>query len=370
MSRLESSGHYALGVPVYLALMLLEWGLYRRRHPGLYGFSDTLSNFAGGLGEVCVGLLLGPWLLWLYDFGYARLALVRWAEGSPWPWILAVPGADLCYYLYHRAGHTVALLHAVHGVHHQSERFNLSVALRHPWFSDVYSFVFYIPMPVLGIPPGPFFFGVAVISFYALTVHTRGFNRPGFGFLVTPRTHIVHHARNPRYLGKNLGAMFTVWDRLFGTHVEVTDDDPPEIGSPAGYRSHDGALAQFTLFADLWSGLRASRTPREWARVLFGRPGWRPPGSPRRPRSVARSDASIPGPTKLYVAFQFPLLLAFGLAVAWERERFDLRGHLVTVLVVAAGLASLGGLLDGRRHAVRAEVARLACSAALLVLVR
>ncbi len=301
MSRLETNGYYALGVPAYVALGALEMALARRRGVTAYRFGDTIGNLSAGLGEVVLGLFLGPWLIALYDFGFAHLALVRWPEGSWVPWVLAFLAGDLGYYLYHRAGHRVAALWAIHGVHHQTEEWNLSIAIRHPWFSDCYAAVFYAPLPMLGVPPTHFFLAIAVISFYAFTVHSDVFPRPSLYVFVTPATHVLHHARNRRYLNHNFGAMLNVWDRLFGTHVERDPADPPVLGTTFGYATHDGARSQ-------WISSRASPRPRGRRRrggTGCGPGSCRPAGSPparaRRPwrgRAPTRPSRPRPGSTR------------------------------------------------------------------------
>lgn len=365
MGRLETNGYYALGAPLYFALALVDVLVARRRGQRLYGFADTLGNLSAGMGEVVIGLFIGPLLIGLYDWAFARFALVRWPEGSAIPWVLAFVLGDLCYYAYHRAGHRVAALWAIHGVHHQSERFNLSVALRHPWFSDFYSAVFYAPLPLLGVPPEHFFVAITLISFYALTIHSHSFRRPAFFLFVTPQTHVLHHAANPRYLGKNLGAMFTVWDRLFGTYVELDPADPPRLGTNAGYRTHDGARSQFILFADLLAAARRARGFGERLRVFLGPPGWRPPGVPREPGVPARSEASIPRLLRAYAAAQSALTVAFAVYVLWLREQHPMALLVPASAAILWSLSSVGGLLDGRPDAARREIARLGATAVL-----
>ncbi|MDI1449983.1 sterol desaturase family protein [Polyangium sp. 6x1] len=365
MGRLETNGYYALGVPFYLAIIALEIALSRWKGKRVYGFADTLGSFSAGLGEIVLGLFLGPVLLGLYDFAYGELALVRWPEGSIVPWILAFALGDLGYYWYHRAGHSVAALWAIHGVHHQSEHFNVSVATRHPWFSDTYAFLFYAPIPMLGVPPLHFFVAISIISFYALTVHSRVFHRPGLWFLVTPATHIVHHSKNRRYLNKNFGAMFTVWDRMFGTHVEVDPADPPVLGTPFGYQTHDGARAQWVFFRDLFAVARQAKTFGDKVRTFVRHPGWTPEGIvfPRQP--PARPDAAIPTRTKIYAALAFAATLAFALYLLWLRDRHPFWQLAAGALVVLWGLSTIGGLLDGRDGAAKREGVRVAATAAL-----
>jgi len=367
VGRLETNGYYALGVPFYLALIGLEIALARRAGKKVYGFGDTIGSFSAGLGEIVIGLFLGPLLLWLYDFGYAHLRLVTWAEGSVVPWVLAFLLGDLCYYWYHRAGHSVAALWAIHGVHHQSNHFNVSVATRHPWFSDSYSFVFYAPVPMLGVPPLHFFVAISIISFYALTVHSQVFHRPGFFFLVTPATHVVHHARNRRYVNKNFGAMFTIWDRMFGTHVEVCPDDPPVLGSSFGYETHDGARAQWVFFRDLLSVSRRARTFGDKVGAFVRHPGWTPEGMVFPKSEGARTDEAIPRGVKLYAAASFFGTLAFALYLLWLRDRHPTFVLVAGAIVVLFGLSTIGGLLDGRRGAARWEGIRLAATAGIVL---
>lgn len=359
MERLDTNGYYALGLPLYASIVAAELIVARARGRRVYRFADTVGNVAAGVGEVVLGLFLGPLLLALYDFGYAHVALVRWREGSVVPWVLAFLLGDLCYYWYHRAGHAVAALWAIHGVHHQAEEMNVSVALRHPWLSDVYSAPFYAVLPMAGVPPAHFFVAISVISFYALTVHSRFFHRPGLFVFVTPATHIVHHAKNPRYRGKNLGAMFTIWDRMFGTHVAIDPDDPPILGTVEGYRTHDGALAQWLGFRDL---LRLARQARgaDKLRVFLSHPGFRPSGAARPNDAPARDDATIPRRTKVYVGVQMVVTLGASAWVLWLRSRHSAAFLVVSSVAILWSLASLGALLDGRPRARHLEIARVA----------
>jgi len=358
LEDLDTNAYYAFGIPFYVALMLFEQWLARRRGLVVYRFADTLGNFCAGLGEVTIGLFLGPVLLWLYDFGYQHLRLVTWPSTSLVPWVLAFFVADFGYWMYHRAGHRVGALWAVHGVHHQSEELNVSVGTRHPWFADTYAFVFYIPVPMLGITSVQFFVAISAISFYALLLHSKVLRWPSLFIFTTPQTHIVHHAKNPRYIGKNLGAMFTLWDRLFRTHVEVEPSDPPRLGTRAGYLSHNAALSQWIHFRSLLEmQQRATRWQDKWL-VWLKHPGWVPPGVTPPPLR-ARARAEIPPLTRRYAACQVAITIVFAMAVLWFRERYPLGLQLALAGVVLWSTWSIGGLLDGRKRAPEHELARL-----------
>ena len=360
LEDLDTNAYYAFGIPFYVALMLFEQWLARRRGLVVYQFADTLGNFCAGLGEVTIGLFLGPILLWLYDFGYQHLRLITWPSSSLVPWVLAFFVADFGYWMYHRAGHRVGLLWAVHGVHHQSEQLNVSVGTRHPWFADTYAFVFYIPVPMLGITSVQFFVAISAISFYALLLHSKVLRWPSLFIFTTPQTHIVHHATNPRYIGKNLGAMFTLWDRAFGTHVELEPSDPPRLGVRAGYLSHDAALSQWLHVRDLLEVQQRATRFQDKLLVWVKHPGWVPPGvTPPPRRAPARASAEIPPLTRCYAACQVAITITFAMAVLWFRQRYPLGLQIAVAVVVLWSTWSIGGLLDGRTHAHRYERTRL-----------
>ena len=347
MDQLDTNGYYAFGVPAYLALMALEqWWELRRGRAG-YPFAASIGSLSTGLSAVILGLFFGPYLVGLYDFGMTHIAVIHWQEGSIVPWILGVVVSDFCYYWHHRAGHRIGALWAIHGVHHQAAQFDLTVAMRHPWFSDLYAVPFYALMPLLGVPAKHFFIGISIVSFYALSIHTFMLDRPNFYIFVTPRTHVVHHARNRRYLGMNLGAMFTVWDRMFGTHVEPDPDDPIELGTPAGYTTHNGVWSQFVLWRDLLSAVRATRGIEKLA-PFFGRPGWWPSETPRTKRTVARSELAINRVTKGFVLALFSITLLISVHLLWFRATYSVPQQAIVATAVVTVLWLMGWQLDGR----------------------
>jgi hypothetical protein len=249
---------------------------------------------------------------------------------------------------------------------------NFSVAMRHAWFSDLYSFPFYVPLVVCGVPAECFFVATTLLSFHALITHTEVFDFPSFGVLVTPRSHTLHHARNAPYLDRNFGAMLCVWDRLFGTHVHHDAARPPEYGALEGYETHDGVLSQWVLWRSLITRLRGATTARQWLAIAFGRPA---------SRSAARTPEAVDPPvihvrqndlsrqTRWYVLAQFALTLCFAIAVCIGRDQASLAFRAVTCGVVLVGLWAIGGLLDRRRHASSIEMIRLGASVGAVLLV-
>jgi sterol desaturase/sphingolipid hydroxylase (fatty acid hydroxylase superfamily) len=163
-------------------------------------------------------------------------------------------------------------------VHHQSEDYNLSTALRQPSTYWILNWVFYLPMAVLGIPPLVYAVVALIDLLYQYWVHTQQIGRMGWfdRWFCAPSNHRVHHAVNDRYLDRNYGGILLVWDRLFGSYEPEHDEEPCVYGTRAPLRSFDPVRANLQVYADL---LRDSWHTRRFAdklRVWFKPPGWRP----------------------------------------------------------------------------------------------
>lgn len=307
---METSQYYALGIPLYGVLMMFEAWLGRRRRVRVYRLADDLGNLACGMGQILAGLFLGPLMLSLYSFGY-ELRVFTMPAKSPLTWLLSAVLVDLCYYFYHRAGHRLRVLWAVHNVHHQSDGFNFAVALRQPWISDLYAVFFYFPLPLLGVPLDVFFACVALLSLNQITLHTRLLPRPSLYVFNTPALHELHHACNAPYADMNFGATLILWDRLFGTYVEPDPEIAPILGTTAGYTTHDSVTAQFTVARSMLLG------PTDDARAID-------------------SDA-IPLAQKRHALALFVLTTCASALVLVERS------HLTTPMLIAATVSLLTG---------------------------
>lgn len=358
MAQMETTAYYAFGIPLYGAILAIEYVVARRRRMPTLSFAPSYGNITAGLGSIVVGLALGPALIALYNFAFARMAIVHWAPGSWWPWVLALILTDFAHYSHHRLDHRVAACWAIHGVHHHPEEMNFTVAMRHAWFSDLYSWPFYAPLPLLGVPVAHFFVITTVLSMHALATHTNQLSFPSLGFLVTPRSHTLHHAKNPHYLDKNFGAMFCIWDKLFGTHVEMDPNDPPEYGTVRGYVTHDGAAAQWVGWRDLFAVAHRAKNWRDKVAVFFNRPGWTPPGVEAPPIVAPPRSETISWRIKAWVSLHFCVTLGFSLWVFILREDHSLLLLSLSAASILWSVISLGGLLDGRKHALAFEGAR------------
>jgi alkylglycerol monooxygenase len=357
----------ALAIPAFFIFIGLELYLARRRGASVYRLADALADLGCGIGQRAVLVLGAAAVLGVYGLVYAQARLLTFPGGSLWPWAIAVVGVELGYYWWHRLSHEVNLLWAVHVVHHQSEDYNLAVALRQAILSPLTVLPFYLPLAVLGVPLLQFAVVEALVTLYQFWIHTELVGRIGRleAVLNTPSHHRVHHAVNPQYLDKNYAGTFIVWDRLFGSFAPERERCIYGVSYPL--RSFNPAWAQLQPFIAL--GTDALRAPSVWAalRLLFASPGWRPGwlGSPGELRGLpgvpeAKYEVRLGRGRTAYIFVNFVLLIAGAFCLVMWGEWLPWPLRVTAVGLTLLSLATLGGLLELRRWAPPLEVARWA----------
>ena len=357
----------ALAIPAFLVAMGLELLVARARRRQAYRLSDSIADLGCGVGQQVAGLFMAASLLAAYEWLFSRASLVHFRSGSGWPWLVAFLWVDVAYYWWHRLSHRVNFLWAVHAVHHQSEDFNLAVALRQAILSPVTSFPFYLPMAFLGVPTLAFATLNALSTLYQFWIHTELVRKIGplERILNTPSSHRVHHAVNPRYLDRNYAAVLIVWDRLFGTYVP--ERERPVYGVTKPIQSFNPLWAQAQPWSELAVKALALRG-LDRLRVLWRSPDWRASALPSEEDVQARPkfDRQLGRGVGRYAFVQFvPLIAATFLLLLWA-DTAAVRSLGVAALFVFWTLLTVGGLLDGHRWAVPAEIARLAALGAAL----
>ncbi|HLD65350.1 MAG TPA: sterol desaturase family protein [Pseudomonas sp.] len=364
-------------VPVFFLLIGLELLVDRWRGVGNYRLADTLNSLSAGVLSTTSGLLTKCVGLLSYTFAWQQWALFELSADSLGVWLFAFVFYDLCYYWLHRLGHERNLLWAAHSVHHQSEDYNLSTALRQSSTGFLFGWIFYLPMALAGIPPLVFLTVAALNLLYQFWVHTR--HVPKLGWLewafVTPSNHRAHHGQNAVYMDRNYGGVFILWDRLFGTFQEELDAHPVIFGVTTPLASWNPLWANLQFYVALWhDAVRAERRWDKW-RIWFMPTGWRPADvAARYPQ--AKSDLSrfvkfevpLSRVQKLYAALQFAVYVLGGSYLLAGGDALGLPALLLGWVWMVFGLYSLGAWLENRPWAVTLEVARLLLNVPALTL--
>ncbi|NML47345.1 hypothetical protein HHL11_26590 [Ramlibacter sp. G-1-2-2] len=354
---LSPSQVIVLATPVFLLLIGLEcaWGALRGRNT--YRLNDAINSISLGMLSEASGVLLKLFRIGVYTALAGSIAL--WRNDAFWlslpGWLLALLFYDFCYYWQHRCAHRVAVLWATHVVHHQSQDYNLSTALRQPSTGSWFNWVFYVPMALAGVPPLVFGTVALIDLLYQFWVHTEHVGKLGWfdRWFCSPSNHRVHHAVNDEYLDRNYGGILIVWDRLFGSFHE--EEGRAVYGTRAPLDSWDPLWSNLEVY---WALAQDSWHARSWGdklRVWIEPPGWRPadvvqrfPKAPFDVAQVQRFHPPVAPAVAAFAAAQFVLLLGGVVAFLWNADDLALPELVVWLAALGAGLWAVGAVLQGR----------------------
>jgi len=273
----------AWAVPFFLLTVVLEWVLVARgRAAGRYEWRDAITSMTMGVGNlisdllfglISLGVLMYFWQFRLFDLGVSLPVI-----------LLALVAQDFVYYWKHRAAHRIRWFWSAHVVHHSSEHYNLTTALRQPWNNHFTGFVLLSsPLILVGFHPLLIGFVGAINLLYQYWIHTEAIRKfpRWFEFIMnTPSHHRVHHSTHPRHLDRNYAGIFIIWDRMFGSFVEEEDDEAMTYGLVKNV----GTFNPVTVaFAEMFGVIRDAAQPglslRQRLGYVFAPPGYSHDGS-------------------------------------------------------------------------------------------
>jgi sterol desaturase/sphingolipid hydroxylase (fatty acid hydroxylase superfamily) len=342
-----------LATPVFLGLIGIEILIGLRRGNDTYRLNDALNSIGLGIMSQLAGVFSKLMTVGIYTVVFDRVALRPLPGSAVWVWAAALVLYDFSYYWYHRLGHTVAVLWAAHVVHHQSEDYNLSTALRQTSSGWIAGWLFYLPMAVLGFPPAVFGAVALIDLLYQYWVHTQQIGKLGWfdRWFCAPSNHRVHHAVNDKYLDRNYGGIFIVWDRLFGSFQEEDDRERCIYGTRSPLRSWNPLWANLHTYVEL---ARDSWRAQRWSdklRVWFMHPGWRPADvAARWPKpafdiaSLQHFDPPMPRAAKSWALLVFVALLGANTLFLWNAHRLTSGQQVAGAAAVVCGLWLIGWL--------------------------
>ena len=351
-------------IPFFLACIAAELLIARAMGRQVYRFHDAVTSLNIGFISEAIRSMLKLVSVVVYALVLAQVAVITWDVKQPAVWILAFFMYDFFYYWAHRSGHEVNLLWSAHVIHHSSEDFNLSTALRQSSTNQVFYWIFYLPMAIAGIPVTVFVVTALISMVYQFWSHTRLIPKLGWvdRVFVTPSNHRCHHGRNPYCIDKNYGGILIIWDRLFGTYTEERDDEPVVYGTLTPLQSWNPVWGNLKNYVVLWQG--ACATPG-WANKLmlvFAPPGWSPTHKPTQQTDVLNAqqfETPITHGQRFYGCIATVVILAFSveLLVAGAASSWPMRIGFASL--IAGNAVCLAWLFEGKRWAVALEAARV-----------
>lgn len=269
-------------IPFFIVAMLLELYVTTKQNIKTYDAKDAFSSIAMGLGNVFLGFLSKGLVLlalfWVYDNFRLFTIPIEW-----WSFVLIFFADDFSYYWFHRISHENRFFWASHVVHHSSQRYNLSTALRQTWSGGFFSFVFWLWMPLVGFHPAMILLQMSISLLYQFWIHTETIDKMPKWFEAifnTPSHHRVHHGSNPIYLDRNHAGILIIWDKLFGTFQPELKEERVSYGLVKNINTYNPIKIAFiewvNMFKDAFSGKKSLRN-----RLLYlvKPPGWKHDGT-------------------------------------------------------------------------------------------
>jgi alkylglycerol monooxygenase len=351
-----------IAVPFFLILIGIEYFVLKRQKREVR-LNDAVTDISCGVGDQMLSVFLKSLALFPYAYVVEHGALMEMSTSNPWVWVFGVFAVDLFYYLYHRVCHRVNLGWATHSVHHQSEAYNLSVALRQPWFSIVYSWVFYIPLAVIGLPLEVYVTTFAFNLLYQFWIHTETIDKMGwFEYLFnTPSHHRVHHGTNPKYIDKNYAGIFIIWDRMFGTFE--LEEETPLYGTLKPLNSWNPFWANVSPWVSLAQRTAQYSSFTDKVKVWFAPPEWTPDGP-------FDTEAAFNGPDRGYdrdeargwhgyIAVNLTIAAVIIGAVLTFENQVSMLVKVGAAIVMFWTVIGWGQMFEGHRLAWRLEIGRI-----------
>ena len=270
--------HYA--IPFFIVTLIIEIIVSAREKANTYETKDAITSITMGLGNVLLGLIskaiVFAVLIIIYDnFKLFTIPFVWWG------WILMLVIEDFTYYWFHRISHESRFFWASHVVHHSSQKYNLSTALRQTWTGSFLSFVFWLWLPLLGFHPVMILAQMSISLIYQYWIHTELIKKMPSWFEAifnTPSHHRVHHATNPQYLDRNHAGIFIIWDKWFGSYE-------PEVEKPIyGLTKNIGSFNPLFVAFHEWlamfrDAITSNTTLYNKLRYFIKPPGWKHDGT-------------------------------------------------------------------------------------------
>lgn len=363
---MENHNYFALAIPFFIAGMLIELVYQWKSKRALYKFDDLITNLSCGIGQQVIDIFLKVLILGIYSavYQHARLWTI---PGNVVTWSLLFVLIDFCFYWFHRFAHQINLLWGTHIVHHQSEEFNFSVALRQSWFDNLFNIIFYLPLAFLGFDTLSFFVLFSFNTIYQLIIHTKLIGKLGVleYFLNTPSHHRVHHGKNEAYIDKNYGGVFIVWDRMFGTFEPELET--VEYGITRPIPSFNPLTLNFSYWMDLFKDLAHINSFSKKVHYLFSKPGTIPSDDLTNPNLGEMKF--MHSPTKLnslslsvrmftYIGIHFLLILFQFIVFLDYKIRYNTLEKITLSLYILGTLTIIGALLTLKKSFLKLEIVR------------
>jgi sterol desaturase/sphingolipid hydroxylase (fatty acid hydroxylase superfamily) len=353
-----------LAIPIYFLLIGVELIIQQYRKIQLYRLHDAVTNISCGMTQQLTGLFFKVATIGIYQFFYEHFRVATIAP-TWYTLIILFIAADFLYYWAHRMSHEINLFWGGHVVHHQSEDYNLSVALRQGSFQVIWTFAFYLPLAFAGFDTISFAAMSGLVTVYQFWIHTETIGKMGWFEWIfnTPSHHRVHHGRDPKYIDRNHAGVFIIWDRMFGTFKE--EEEKPTYGITTPVDSWNPFWVNIHHYKNLMLNFLNVKGLKNKLKILFYKPGWMPEEmggyqAPQRVPSTYRKFETSPSKlATIYGFFQYVIALLTGALFLFTTAQFTIVEQAIVALLLIFTITVTGGMFEVKKWVIYAEIFRL-----------
>ena len=354
-------------IPIFFLLIGVELFIVRMRGLPYYRFNDAITNLSCGIGSQVSGIFMKFLTFGVYVIIYNHSPLSGRIPYNYLTIILLFLGVDFFYYWFHRLAHEISIIWGSHVVHHQSEEYNLTVALRQAWVQGAFSWVFYLPLAFVGFDPYMFATIASLQTLYQFWIHTKVIDKMPAWFeyvFNTPSHHRVHHGVNPKYIDKNHAGTLIIWDRVFGTFQ--LEEEEVVYGITTQPKSWNPLWLNFEYWIDLFKDTTKVHKPVDAVRMLTLAPGWKPAdmGGMLTYKEISAAtfekyDTVVSPRLNNYILFQFVFLLIGTSAFLFGQKNLNTNETIAVSILIVYTVVTIGGLFEKKKWVVCAEFLRL-----------
>ena len=363
-------------IPIFLLLIGVEAFISWRMGIKINRGPDMISSMSSGVTNIIKDVLGLTIIIVSYAWLVDRVAIFE-IPNAWYVYVIAFIAKDFAGYWIHRLEHTINFLWNRHIIHHSSEEFNLSCALRQS-ISEVFSYVtiFLLPAAIIGVPAEVIAVIAPIQLFAQFWYHTRLINKMGWleYIIVTPSHHRVHHAINPEYIDKNYGQIFIIWDKLFGSFQPELPEVPAVYGVKRPVRTWNPFLINYQ---HIWLLIRDAWNTSRWTdkiKVFFMPTGWRPADvSSKYPVQAIddvygfeKYDSHISRPLLTWSWVQWWVILALTMFLFFRFAEIGFPNVFLYGLYIFVAVFSMTSLMDRAQYAWIAEVIKFVLTGIIL----
>ncbi len=364
--------YLAFAVPLFICFMLLEWIAAKRKKLPYFHLHNSIANISIGIAERLLDVFVTGLFFFVYDYLQKKWGILTIKPGV-FLWILLLICTDFMWYWYHRLAHEINVFWAVHVVHHQSEDFNYTVSARITVLQAFVRTGFWCVLPLLGFPAFMITSVLLVHGLYPFFIHTRMIGSLGIleYLFVTPSHHRVHHACNEKYLDKNYGDVFIIWDKLFGTFAKEEKEEVIVYGLTTPLKSYSFLWQHFHFLAELFIAARSVIGIKNKIKVLFGRPA----AVPSYARAIAERKFGIEAKRDVvnqllnrYVIGQILFTLAGLFVFILLEHHVNIYDKVLITLLILLTLINCGAIMEQKKWIFYLEFSRILLAGICLVI--